>query len=71
MKCNPGIFHCRNDFLECYFNQDDDQYKISGVDVEEGNKVVNQIKETVKSTYNESVLNEIGGFGGCFDTKQM
>ena len=39
MKCNPGIFHCRNDFLECYFNHDDDQYKISGVDVKKVTKL--------------------------------
>ena len=39
-------------------------YKTSGVDIEAGNAVVNQIKNTVKSTHRHEVLGGFGGFNG-------
>lgn len=41
-------------------------YKDSGVDVERGYKAVKLMSEHVKSTYNSSVLGDIGSFGGFF-----
>jgi phosphoribosylformylglycinamidine cyclo-ligase len=41
-------------------------YKTSGVDIDAGNKAVDLIKDSVKKTYNPSVLNGLGSFGGFF-----
>lgn len=41
-------------------------YKDSGVDVERGYEAVRLMKESVKSTYTEGVLGDIGSFGGFF-----
>jgi len=41
-------------------------YKDSGVDIEAGEELVDSIKEVVRQTHNESVLTDIGGFGGLF-----
>ena len=46
-------------------------YTQSGVNVEEGNKVITEITPLVKSTYNEIVLNSIGGFAGCYSLKKI
>lgn len=41
-------------------------YKDAGVDVDAGDRLVNSIKDIVKSTHNNQVLANIGGFGGLF-----
>ena len=46
MSYNEGVFHCRTDLLECYL--DEDQYKSSGVNIQEGNKVVQDIAKIVE-----------------------
>src|SRR5436190_1448666 len=50
------------------------QYASSGVDIDAGTHAVELMKDSVHSTYNESVLAGIGSFGGLFDAssfKQM
>ncbi len=42
-------------------------YKDSGVDIDAGNKFVNDIKKSVQSTYIKGVMGDIGGFGGMFE----
>lgn len=42
-------------------------YKDSGVNIEEGYKAVNLIKEYTKNTYTKGVLNNIGSFAGMFE----
>src|SRR6056297_3809552 len=42
-------------------------YKDAGVDIKKGEEAVKQINEMVKSTYNENVVTELGGFGGLFN----
>lgn len=42
-------------------------YKSAGVDVQAGEEVVDRIKPLVRSTFNQNVLADIGGFGGLFD----
>src|ERR1051325_3435065 len=42
-------------------------YASSGVDIDAGNRAVDLMKDSVRSTYNESVLAGIGSFGGLFD----
>ncbi|XP_047110551.1 trifunctional purine biosynthetic protein adenosine-3 isoform X2 [Schistocerca piceifrons] len=42
-------------------------YKESGVDINAGDSLVNQIKSYVKKTNRTGVLGSIGGFGGVFD----
>ena len=39
-------------------------YASSGVDIDAGNRAVELMKDSVKATYNESVLAGIGSFGG-------
>ena len=49
-------------------------YSKSGVDIDAGNRAVKLMKDSVRATYNESVLAGIGSFGGLFDAsvlKQM
>ncbi|SES87923.1 phosphoribosylformylglycinamidine cyclo-ligase [Natronincola peptidivorans] len=48
-------------------------YKEAGVNVEEGQRAVELMKKHVKGTFNQHVLDDIGGFGGLFalDVKGM
>ncbi len=41
-------------------------YAASGVDIAEADRAVEKIKKLAKATFNESVLSEIGSFGGFF-----
>jgi phosphoribosylformylglycinamidine cyclo-ligase len=41
-------------------------YRTAGVDVEKGNRFVQEIKELVRSTFSPGVLTELGGFSGLF-----
>jgi phosphoribosylformylglycinamidine cyclo-ligase len=41
-------------------------YKDAGVDIDEGNRFVENIKPYVKSTFNKNVLGNIGSFAGGF-----
>ncbi len=43
-----------------------ESYKKAGVDVTAGYKAVELMKEAVRSTYNASVISDLGGFGGLF-----
>ncbi len=45
-------------------------YKDAGVDVDEGNRLILDINEITKSTSNNGVMGELGGFGGLFDLKK-
>lgn len=44
-------------------------YKEAGVDIDAGTKEVELIKESVKETYIDGVLGDLGGFGGLFSLK--
>lgn len=50
-----------------------ESYKQAGVDVTAGYQSVELMKETVKSTYNEGVISDLGGFGGLYalNTKEI
>ncbi len=41
-------------------------YAQAGVDIDKANRIVEEIKETVTSTYTKGVITEIGGFAGLF-----
>ncbi len=43
------------------------RYKDAGVDIDAANRVTERIKKLARSTFNENVLSEIGGFGGMFN----
>lgn len=45
-------------------------YKEAGVDIDAGAKEVELIKDSVKETYIDGVLGDLGGFGGLFSLKQ-
>ena len=42
-------------------------YKDSGVDIDAGAKLVEEIKPFVKETFNKNVLGNLGGFAGAFE----
>ena len=46
-------------------------YASAGVDIDAGNRAVDLIKNSVRATYNESVLGGIGSFGGLFDASAL
>ncbi|MHB1190122.1 MAG: phosphoribosylformylglycinamidine cyclo-ligase, partial [Armatimonadota bacterium] len=41
-------------------------YKEAGVDIEAGNQAVLRMKEHIRATFNDSVLTDVGTFGGMF-----
>ena len=41
-------------------------YKDAGVNIEEGDKAVRDIKKMVRSTHNKNVLTDLGSFGGMY-----
>lgn len=41
-------------------------YKQAGVDIEAGERAVKKIKDKVRTTFNASVLSELGSFGGLY-----
>jgi phosphoribosylformylglycinamidine cyclo-ligase len=43
------------------------RYKDAGVDIDAANLTTEQIKKLARSTFNENVFSEIGGFGGMFN----
>ena len=46
-------------------------YSAAGVDIDAGNRTVELIRNSVRGTYNESVLGGIGSFGGLFDASAL
>ena len=42
-------------------------YKDSGVDIDAGNKAVTLMKGYVRTTFNKSVLGDLGSFGGLIE----
>jgi phosphoribosylamine--glycine ligase/phosphoribosylaminoimidazole synthetase len=46
-------------------------YSSSGVDIDAGNRTVELMEESVRATYNASVLAGIGSFGGLFDVSAL
>jgi len=46
-------------------------YKDAGVDIDAGTESVRKIRKLVRSTYNESVITDIGTFGGMLDLKAV
>ena len=41
-------------------------YGKSGVDIEEGNRAVDMMKDALRSTYNDRVIGDVGHFGGLY-----
>ena len=46
-------------------------YKSAGVDIDAGNKSVDLIKNSLKSTFNKNVLANIGSFGSLYNLKNI
>ena len=46
-------------------------YKQSGVDIEEGNRAVDLIKDKIKTTYDKSVIGDLGNFSGLYSLKDF
>jgi phosphoribosylformylglycinamidine cyclo-ligase len=42
-------------------------YKDAGVDIDAANRATDRIKKLARTTFNENVMSEIGGFGGMFN----
>lgn len=47
------------------------QYASAGVDIDAGNRTIELMKDSVRATYNSSVLAGIGSFGGLFDASAL
>ena len=41
-------------------------YKDAGVDIDLANKSIDEIKKSVKKTFNKNTLSDLGAFGGCY-----
>ena len=50
-------------------NSKSESYAAAGVDITAGYKAVELMKKHVARTRNEGSLDDVGGFGGCFDLK--
>lgn len=62
-----SYFTHKNISSEC----DGNSYASCGVNIAEGNLVVNKIKESVQKTHNEYVVADYGGFSGIFDISTL
>ena len=45
-------------------------YRDSGVDIDEGNKIIKDISQITEATSNKGSIGKLGGFGGLFDLKK-
>ena len=45
-------------------------YKDSGVDIDEGNRLIKDISQITEATSNKGSIGKLGGFGGLFDLKK-
>lgn len=52
--------------MPSWMSEDAVTYAAAGVDIEEGARAVDAIKDAVHSTYRPEVIGDIGGFGGLF-----
>ena len=48
-------------------NSRSESYAAAGVDITAGYKAVELMKKHVARTRNEGSLDDVGGFGGCYD----
>ena len=46
-------------------------YKSSGVDIDEGNRAVDLIKNKIKETYDSNVIGDLGNFSGLYSLKDF
>lgn len=46
-------------------------YKSSGVDIDEGNRAVDLIKDRIKMTYDNNVVGDLGSFSGLYSIKEF
>ncbi len=46
-------------------------YAAAGVDIDEGTRAVDQLKDSVEATHTSAVLGGIGAFGGTFDLSEI
>lgn len=46
-------------------------YRDSGVDIDEGNRAVNLIKNKIKGTYDNNVIGDLGNFSGLYSLKDF
>ena len=46
-------------------------YRDAGVDIDAGNRAVELMKASVKATYTDGVLGDLGGFGGLYSLKGL
>ncbi|MGL4797015.1 MAG: phosphoribosylformylglycinamidine cyclo-ligase [Paraclostridium sp.] len=46
-------------------------YRASGVDIDEGNRAVDLIKNKIKGTYDNNVIGDLGNFSGLYSIKEF
>lgn len=67
----PAVISSVNKSVPVRDSVTESAYSRSGVDIDAGNRAVELMKDSVKATYNESVLAGIGSFGGLFDASAL
>ena len=66
-KVQGRLFFRKDIGLNTFNNNVKSKYKESGVDIDVGNDIVNEIKEYIKLTENKSVISNYGGFNGMIE----
>ena len=66
-KIEGPIFHRQDIKNEKIKTETKTLYQQSGVNIEEGNKVVDKIRNSLESTYDENVITQWGDFGGLYN----
>jgi phosphoribosylformylglycinamidine cyclo-ligase len=62
----PAVISSSSESVPVRDSLEESAYGASGVDIDAGNRAVELMKESVRATYNDSVLAGIGSFGGLF-----
>ena len=63
--------HYRKDIADKAFRKLKMTYSVAGVNIDTGNRLVEEIKPLAKATLRSGCLGDLGGFGGMFDLKAV
>ena len=67
----PAVIPGDSESIPVRDSVEESAYSASGVSIDAGNRAVALMKDSVRATYNDSVLAGIGSFGGLFDASAL